>query len=122
MRANFSSNTPRDEDLLPRWFLLAAIMVLLLTGTYTLVYHAAQRSAAGRELSYRLPADYPATLQAMIASTGNSCDTVCGVYPLSTAPGTSAVSVVCGHKSPTAKCENERRYTVRIEPAAEPSR
>ncbi|MEQ1755521.1 MAG: hypothetical protein ABL973_15470 [Micropepsaceae bacterium] len=122
MRRHFSANVPRDEDLLPRWFLLAVIMVLLLTGIYTLVYHAAQRSAAARELAARLPRDYPATLQAMIASTGNACERVCGVYPLSTAPGTSAVSVMCGHVSANAKCENGRHYVVSIAPAPEPSR
>jgi hypothetical protein len=122
MKSQFARDRARDEELLPRWLFLATLIILLLTGAYTLIYNAAEHDRTAKALTETLPDDYAATLRAMINASGNTCEQVCSLTPLSAAARTSSLSVACGAASGSSDCVIKTRFVLTIEPAPEPSR
>ena len=113
---------PKDWDYVQRWMLPALAILVLLTALDTIVYYAAQRDRSAQVLSDTLPSDYQRTVMSLISSTGHTCERVCSMLPLSSAPGTTSVLVRCGSREPGTACRQTSSYNISIEPTPEPSR
>jgi len=122
MERSKQNEVQRDWDIVSRWMLPGIVVLVLLTGVDTLVYHMNERARQATALQGTLPRDYEQTVRALVASSGHSCAQLCSLTPLGALSDRMTLVVTCGTKGADGTCERKASFALTITPSAVPSR
>jgi len=122
MERSKQNEMQRDWDVVSRWMLPGIVVLVLLTGIDTLVYHLGERDSRAQSLQDTLPRNYQQTVRALVASSGHRCEQLCSLVPLGAFSDKMTLVATCGVKGSSGACEQQASFTLTITPSAGPSR